>query len=77
MIQIALVLPCAAFIGWAAGLGLDRLLHQRWMATAGILFGIVSGLVGVIRMAMAYGSGPGDGSQSGNGTKKGDSGTNS
>ncbi len=58
MIQIALMLPSAAFIGWIAGYGLDRWLHQAWIATAGIIFGIVAGLVGAIRMAIFYGANP-------------------
>ena len=49
MIQIALLLPCAAFIGWLAGAGLDKLLHQTWIATAGVVFGILAGLVGAVR----------------------------
>jgi ATP synthase protein I len=77
MVQIALVLPSAAFIGWVIGFGLDRLLHQTWISMVGIVFGIISGLVAAIRMAMVYPSGPGRGSQNGNGTEKGDSGPNS
>ena len=57
-IQIALVLPCAAFIGWLPGAWLDRHFHQTWMAMAGIVLGIVAGLVGVIRMAVVYSADP-------------------
>jgi len=53
MMQIALVLPCAAFVGWLVGVGLDRWLHQSWIQLVGIVFGGVSGLVYVIRLAMA------------------------
>ncbi len=53
MMQIALVLPCAAFVGWLAGVGLDRWLHQSWIELVGIVFGGVAGLVYVIRLAMA------------------------
>jgi len=45
MIQIALVLPCAGFIGWLPGFWLDRRFHQTWMAMAGIVFGIIAGLL--------------------------------
>jgi ATP synthase protein I len=55
MVQVALLLPCAAFIGWIMGYGLDRWLHATWVAMAGVVFGIIAGLVGAIRMAMAYG----------------------
>jgi len=56
MMQIVLVLPSAGFIGWLAGYGLDRWLHQAWIAIAGAIFGIIAGLVGAVRMAMIYGN---------------------
>ncbi|MGB6746294.1 MAG: AtpZ/AtpI family protein [Terracidiphilus sp.] len=52
MIQIAFVLPCAAFIGWLGGAWLDKHLHQSWISLVGIVFGGVSGLVYVVRMAV-------------------------
>jgi uncharacterized membrane protein YfcA len=52
MIQVALVLPCAAFIGWLAGAWLDHRLHQRWISLLGIFFGGVSGLIYVVRLAV-------------------------
>lgn len=54
MIQIALVLPCAAFICWLPGVWLDRRFHHTWIAMAGAVFGIIAGLVAAIRMAMVY-----------------------
>jgi ATP synthase protein I len=59
MIQIAMVLPCAAFICWLPGYWLDRHFHQTWMAIAGVVFGIVAGLVAAIRMATVYANDPG------------------
>ena len=53
MMQIALVLPCAAFIGWLAGTWLDRHFHQKWVSLVGIVFGGVSGLIYVIRLALS------------------------
>lgn len=53
MIQIAILLPSAAFIGWLAGAWLDRRLHQSWIAFVGILFGGISGLIYVVRLALA------------------------
>ncbi len=53
LLQIALLLPSAAGIGWLAGALLDSRLHTSWIAIAGIVFGGVSGLVYVIRMALA------------------------
>jgi hypothetical protein len=55
MMQIAFLLPSAAFVGWLAGAGLDSLLHQSWIAVVGIIFGGVSGLVYVVRLALAAG----------------------
>jgi ATP synthase protein I len=67
MVQIVLLLPSAAFIGWLAGYGLDRWLHQTWIAMAGIVFGIFAGLFGAVRMAMFYGGDSGGGKRDGNG----------
>jgi uncharacterized membrane protein YfcA len=53
MIQVAFVLPCAVVIGWFAGWWLDKHLHQSWIALLGIVFGGVSGLVYVVRLALA------------------------
>jgi len=81
MIQIALVLPCAAFIGWLPGFWLDRHFHQTWMAIAGVVFGIIAGLVAAIRMAMVYSADPAmnkleeNGNEADKSGKTGDSGT--
>ena len=56
MMQIAILLPSAAFIGWLIGAWADSRLHQSWIAVAGILFGGVSGLVYVIRLALTAGA---------------------
>ncbi|MGD0522489.1 MAG: AtpZ/AtpI family protein [Terracidiphilus sp.] len=53
LMQIAILLPAAAFIGWLIGAWLDSRLHQEWIAIFGVVFGGISGLVGVVRMAMA------------------------
>jgi len=73
MMQIALMLPCAAFIGWVAGVGLDRLLHQTWIGIAGVVFGIIAGLVGAIKMATAYAGGPVEESKDEGNSEKGKS----
>jgi F0F1-type ATP synthase assembly protein I len=52
LIHIAFVLPSAVVIGWAIGWWLDRHLHQSWIEIAGVIFGSVSGLTYMIRMAM-------------------------
>ena len=58
LMQIALVLPCAAFIGWLIGAWLDHHLHQSWIAIVGIVFGGVSGLIYAIRVALAANKDP-------------------
>src|SRR5579863_6210526 len=52
LLQIALMLPCAAVVGWLIGAWADKHFHQTWIAIAGIIFGAVSGLVYVIRIAL-------------------------
>ena len=56
MMQIALLLPSAAFVGWLFGAWLDRWLHTTWIAAAGIVFGGISGLIYVIRLVLAAGT---------------------
>ena len=71
MMQIAILLPAAAIIGWLAGAWLDSRLHQSWIAIFGIVFGGISGLVGVVRMALAAERNSRPGSNIQNGTGKG------
>ncbi|HVN92845.1 MAG TPA: AtpZ/AtpI family protein [Terracidiphilus sp.] len=52
LMQIALVLPCATFIGWLIGEWLDRHFHQSWIAIVGILFGAASGIYYSIQVAI-------------------------
>lgn len=58
MMQIALILPCAAFIGWLLGDWIGAHTHMPWLGLVGIVFGGVSGLVYVIRLAMAAAKAP-------------------
>jgi hypothetical protein len=53
LMQIALLVPSSVGICWLIGAGLDSWLHQKWIAIAGIVFGGISGLVYVVRMALA------------------------
>jgi ATP synthase protein I len=66
MMQIALILPCAAVIGWVIGAWLDHQFHQKWISLVGIVFGGVSGLVYVIRLAMDAAANATDENQNGN-----------
>ncbi|HTX75492.1 MAG TPA: AtpZ/AtpI family protein [Terracidiphilus sp.] len=56
LFQIALLLPCAALVGWLLGAWLDKLFHTEWIGIAGIVFGGISGLVYVIRLVIATGT---------------------
>lgn len=60
LMQIAFVLPSAMVIGWLAGAWADSKLHQSWLTIVGIIFGCISGLVYVIRLAMAAEKGAGE-----------------
>jgi len=53
LMQIALLVPSSVGICWLIGAGLDQWLHQKWISIAGIIFGGISGLVYVVRMALA------------------------
>lgn len=53
LMQIAILLPSATFLGWLGGAWMDGRFRQKWMALAGMLFGAASGLAYVIRLAMA------------------------
>ncbi len=59
LMQIAILLPSAAFVGWLAGAWLDGKLHQTWISLAGIVFGGISGLVYVVRLVLSTGGGSG------------------
>lgn len=58
MIQIAVLLPSSAFVGWILGAWLDKLFHQSWISLVGILFGGISGIVYVVRMVVQSGRKP-------------------
>ena len=55
LMQIAILLPSAAFIGWLAGTWADKQFHQEWMSLAGIAFGGIAGLVYVVRLVLSTG----------------------
>ena len=55
LLQIALVLPAAVFIGWLVGAALDRWLHKDWIYIVGLVFGWVAGLTEAVRQALGSG----------------------
>jgi len=54
LMQVAMVLPCSALVGWLIGGYLDGRLHQHWIGLVGVIFGGISGLVYVGRLAMDH-----------------------
>jgi ATP synthase protein I len=58
MMQVAVLLPSSAFVGWIFGALLDRAFHQTWIALVGILFGGISGLVYVVRLVTSRSAKP-------------------
>jgi hypothetical protein len=52
-IQLGMTLPAATVIGWILGELLKRWLHFDWLPLAGLIFGIVSGFVYFVRMALS------------------------
>jgi len=65
MIQVAVLLPASAFVGWILGALLDKLFHQSWISLVGILFGGISGIVYVVRMVVENSRKPGRNSDPG------------
>jgi F0F1-type ATP synthase assembly protein I len=53
LMQIAILLPSAAFIGWLLGAWADKVFHQSWIAVVGIVFGGISGIVYVVRLVIS------------------------
>jgi ATP synthase protein I len=53
LMQVAFVLPSALVICWFLGWWLAGHTHQKWLETAGIIFGCIVGLVYVVQMAIA------------------------
>jgi ATP synthase protein I len=70
LMQIAILLPSAAFIGWLLGAWADKAWHQSWLGIAGIVFGGISGLVYVIRLVISSGGDASTGADRGNSNNK-------
>lgn len=55
LMQIAIMLPAAVFLGWLFGSWLDKHFHQSWIAIAGIFVGAAAGLSYVVRLVLHAG----------------------
>jgi len=51
--QIGFALPAATLIGWFLGVLIDRWLHTTWVYIAGLVLGMVTGFVELIRMLLS------------------------
>jgi len=51
--QIGFMLPAATLIGWFLGSLLDKWLHTTWVYIAGLVLGMVTGFVELIRMLLS------------------------
>jgi F0F1-type ATP synthase assembly protein I len=71
LMQIAILLPSSAFIGWLVGAWADSRLHQHWIGIAGVIFGGISGLVYVVRLAVASASNSANGAGTGSSDETG------
>jgi F0F1-type ATP synthase assembly protein I len=70
LMQIAVLLPASACVGWLIGGWADKRFHQSWIGLFGILLGGILGLVYVIRLVMTNQSTPGSGSSAESGTQE-------
>jgi F0F1-type ATP synthase assembly protein I len=48
-LSLATLLPAGAFVGYAAGYGLDRLFETRFLRIVFLVFGVVGALINLIR----------------------------
>ena len=51
--QIGFMLPAATLIGWFLGALLDKWLHTNWIYIAGLVLGMITGFVELIRMLLS------------------------
>ena len=49
--ELAVIFPAATVVGWLAGVALDHWLHTHWLYLVGLILGIVTGFIQLIRMA--------------------------
>ena len=56
LMQIAILLPSAAFVGWLFGAWADKALHTDWLSIAGVAFGGIAGIVYVVRLVLTTGN---------------------
>lgn len=50
--EIGFILPAAVLLGYLIGAALDHWLHTSWIVIVGVIFGVISGFISMIRMAL-------------------------
>lgn len=51
--HIGFALPAGTVVGWLVGAALDHWLGTKWIATTGLIVGIVAGITEMIRAAVS------------------------
>jgi F0F1-type ATP synthase assembly protein I len=51
--HIGFALPAGTVVGWLVGAALDHWLGTHWIATTGLIVGIVAGITEMIRAAIS------------------------
>jgi ATP synthase protein I len=54
MMQLALTLPVACFLGWGLGALLDKHFHTGWIQIVGLMLGAVAGFLQIFRTAQRF-----------------------
>lgn len=49
-VNLALLLPISAFVGYLIGYGIDKVLHTGWLRFVFLVLGIVAGFVETYRV---------------------------
>lgn len=50
--EIGFILPAAVLVGYLIGAALDHWLHTNWIVIVGVIFGVITGFISMIRMAL-------------------------
>lgn len=50
--EIGFILPAAVVLGYLVGAALDHWLHTTWIVIVAVVFGVISGFISMIRMAL-------------------------
>lgn len=51
--ELGMIPAACIVVGWLGGAALDKWLHTHWITLTGILIGVVTGFIELIRRALA------------------------